>query len=450
MNSVDVRDRRLAWYTVCVLCLLFVFSFVDRLILGLLAVDIGRDLAISDASMGILIGTSFAVVYALAGVPVAHLLDAGNRKRILSLGVFLWSTSTIASGFAPSFTSLAFCRAGVALGEAVLTPAAISMIADMFPRDRRVLPTSIYAAMASLMGIGGLILGAAALEVAQRFSPAAGLPAWRLVLIFVGVPPLLLGALFAVTVREPERGRFDDPATLSVDAADFRSFLAYLRANQGFYGAFYAGTALILVFLFGMMTWTPALMIRGLGWAPASAGYVFGLVGLVTGLLGSIFWPRLIVRMGRRGWRDPIVLGMAIGCAAGAPFMIIGPSMPTSPLLLTGMTLSIFAGTSIAALTPLAMQHYGPPRLRARLMSFATLSQSLVGYGVGPAAIAMLAGAWPGDGRGLGYALSAAALVTVPGAALCFALARRWLRPSSISGQGSRAFSAGSTAVSDW
>ncbi|MBY8824304.1 MFS transporter [Sphingomonas colocasiae] len=416
-----------AWYIVGLLCFMYVFSFVDRLILGLLAPAIGQDLGITDTQLGLLIGTSFAIVYSIAGVPVAHFLDRANRKYILVAGILLWSAATLASGFAWNFATLAVLRAGVALGESVLTPAAVSLIADLFPRERRVLPMSIYAMAAALMGIGGLIIGAASLQLAELYSDALGMEPWRLVLILVGVLPLLLGILFALTTREPKRDQFETASQGAVEAADTREFLAYLNRNRGFFIPFYLGAALIVLYLFAIMTWTPTLLIRGHGVAATDAGYLFGFVGMATGFAGAIAWPRLVILSGRRGWREPIILCTAISCIVGAPFMIIAPSLGDMTLFLAGMGAAVFAGTGITALMPLAVQAYGPPRLRARLMALVMLSQSLIGYGAGPPLVAALAKRWPGDPGAFGTAITICGLVTVPAAALCYLLARRAL-----------------------
>lgn len=417
-----------AWYIVGLLCFMYIFSFVDRLILGLLAPAIGSDLSISDTQLGLLIGTSFAIVYSIAGVPVAHFLDRANRKYILVAGVVLWSIGTIASGFASNFATLAVLRAGVALGESVLSPAAVSLIADLFPRERRVMPMSAYAMMAALMGIGGLTVGAAALQLAQAYSAVIGMEPWRIVLILVGVPPLLAGILFALTVREPQRDRFEDGgAAAPVAAADTREFIAYLVRNRGFFLPFYAAAAFIVLYLFAIMTWTPTLLIRGHGMKAADAGYIFGLVGMAAGFIGAIGWPRLVVIATRKGWREPVILCTAISCIVGAPFMIVAPSLSHTVPMLAGMAVAVFAGTGISALMPLAVQTYGPPRLRARLMALVMLSQSLVGYGAGPPTVAAIARLWPGDPMAFGKAITICGIVTVPAAALCYLLARRAL-----------------------
>jgi MFS family permease len=411
------------WYIVALLCGLFTFSLVDRLVLGLLAVDVARDLNVSDSQLGLLIGTSFAIIYSVAGVPIAYFLDRGNRKWLIFAGVALWSMMTILSAFANNFATLAALRAGMALGEAVLTPGAISLIADMFPREKRVLPTTIYAAI-GVLAAGGMMLGAAAFQLAQHLAPDFGMAAWRLTLILTGLPPLLIGLVFEATAREPVRGRFDDPSLTAEQHVSMAAFVAYLRQNWRFYLPLYLAVSIINTYLFGMLTWTPSLMIRAHGANAAEAGYMFGLLGMAVGVTGSIFWPRLAVVLGRRGWRDPLIFCLIAGPTFGTGFVAVGSSMPDTTLFLIGSGLGIFGFATTASLMPLVVQNYGPPRLRARLVSLMVLSQSLIGYGAGPYLVGKVAGFWPDNPMALGHALSLLAVICGPLTAIFYALSR--------------------------
>src|SRR5580693_4273673 len=193
------------WWTIALLGLLLAVSFVDRQILALLVNPIGKELGLSDTRLGVLYGAGFGILYSLAGLPLAQWLDRSARIRIVVFGVVAWSCATIAAGFASDYWTLLACRSGVAIGEAVLTPAAVSLIADMFAPDRRTLPTSLYTAVASLMGVGAFAVGGAAVDLATRLSPVVGLEPWRLTLVLVGAPGLLLAAILAFTGREPDR-----------------------------------------------------------------------------------------------------------------------------------------------------------------------------------------------------------------------------------------------------
>ena len=114
-----------AGITVALLTLLYAVSYVDRSILALLALPVSQSLALDDRQLALLLGVGFALFYAVGGLVLAHFVDTRNRRIVVTAGVVVWSLSTILSGFANGFWMMLILRSGVALGEAVLTPAAI-------------------------------------------------------------------------------------------------------------------------------------------------------------------------------------------------------------------------------------------------------------------------------------------------------------------------------------
>ncbi len=193
------------WTVVGLLALLYAISWVDRMILALLIDPIQAYTAASDDQMASMFGGGFAIFYVAAGIPIAHMADRSNRARLIVYGVLLWSLTTIAAACARTFAALAVTRAGVAIGEAVLTPVAVSMIADLFPHGRHVLPSSVYTMVDAVMGSGSLIVGGAAVGLAAVLTASSGVPAWRLTFVIVALPGLLAAAAFAWLVREPMR-----------------------------------------------------------------------------------------------------------------------------------------------------------------------------------------------------------------------------------------------------
>src|SRR5919107_3640179 len=131
------RIGRYAWYALFVLVLVYMINFIDRQIISILAQDIKHDLHVDDAQIGFLYGTAFAVFYALFGIPLGRLADSWYRGRLIAIGLGLWSSMTMLSGFASSFGMLATARIGVGIGEASASPAAYSMISDSFPKEKR-------------------------------------------------------------------------------------------------------------------------------------------------------------------------------------------------------------------------------------------------------------------------------------------------------------------------
>ena len=197
------------WYVVIVLTFAFTVAFIDRQILSLLVQPIRRDLGISDTQISLLAGFAFAVFYSILGVPIARLADRRSRRAIISVGVFLWSLMTAACGLAKSFAGLFVARVGVGVGEATLSPAAYSMIADYFPPQKLARAIAVYA-MGLYLGAGlAMIAGSAVVRLVADAGPVT-LPLlgtlfpWQLTFFAVALPGILVLAGMA-TVREPQR-----------------------------------------------------------------------------------------------------------------------------------------------------------------------------------------------------------------------------------------------------
>src|ERR1700686_2042900 len=198
---------RYAWDVVFVLMLCYALSFIDRQILSLLVAPMKRDLHISDTRVGLLQGFSFALFYTLAGLPLGRIADTRNRRNLITVGILAWSALTAACSAAKNFWALFFTRMGVGAGEATLSPAAFSLIADYFPPGRLGVALSLYS-MGIYVGSGlAFIVGG---EVVQHLArqPVLTLPllgtiaSWRAAFLVVGLPGLLV-ALLVRTIREP-------------------------------------------------------------------------------------------------------------------------------------------------------------------------------------------------------------------------------------------------------
>jgi MFS family permease len=214
--EAPARATPYAWYALGVMVIVYMLNFIDRQILSILAQSIKVDLGLTDAELGFLYGTSFAIFYALFGFPLGRLADSWYRGRLMAIGITLWSVMTAISGLARNFPQLALARVGVGIGEAGASPAAFSLLADYFPKHQRALVLAIYSAgifigIAVALPLGGYILHSWDTAYPNRSGPF-GLAGWQVTFFAVGIPGLLVALLVAL-LREPMRGASDGNPT---------------------------------------------------------------------------------------------------------------------------------------------------------------------------------------------------------------------------------------------
>lgn len=237
-----------SWYVLSVLVVVYILNFIDRQILSILAVDIKRDLDLTDGQLGFLGGAAFAVFYALFGVPLGRLADRWHRVRLLTIGLVLWSTMTALSGFARNYFSLSLARMGVGVGEATASPTAYSLISDYFPARQRATALAIYSSGLYLGGGVSLFIGAKISKVWDAAYPGggvAGLVGWQAAFLAVGLPGLLL-AVWVASLREPVRPP-EENASGRHPLVDFFIDLSMLLPPFTLYHAIQRGRMAVLV-----------------------------------------------------------------------------------------------------------------------------------------------------------------------------------------------------------
>lgn len=282
-TPTDPKASGYSWYVLFILVLVYILNFIDRQILSILAVDIKRDLALTDSDLGFLGGAAFAVFYALFGVPLGRLADNWNRKKLLAIGLALWSTMTALSGLARDQLSLSLARMGVGVGEASAGPTAYSLISDYFPKHQRATALAIYSSGLYIGGGISLLIGA---KIGQSWNAAypgggpLGLVGWQAAFLTVGLPGLLM-SLWVLSLREPVRGAMDGLVSPSSPApfGTFLSDLSTIVPPFTLYGAWQRGpvalafnlgaAALVMLFVWGMIGLTGNVP----QWASVGLGY---------------------------------------------------------------------------------------------------------------------------------------------------------------------------------
>ena len=386
-----------AWYVVFILCVCGMVAFVDRQIINLLVEDIKQDLQISDTQISLLQGLAFALFYGVMAIPLGRLADTGNRRWIIAIGAVVWTAAAIACGLARSFWQLFAARTAVGVGEATLTPAGFSMLADLFRPQRLALPISVYTG-SSFFGSGiALIAGGAVIAWLARFDsidlPLVGTVAtWQAAFIIAALPAHLVAAVFFLTVAEPRRRRGIRLAASDADTRDkptFKEVWEFVVANRRVFAAVFGGVSVLAATQFAMGAWVPAFFIRDYGWTPSQVGYTYGLIFLLSGTLGVISGGWLADWFQKRGHRDGHLRVALLSALCTLPFAIGFPLIGNVAMTVGLLALAVFFGTMAFGAGPALIPFIAPPRMRGLLVAAYLLIANLVGQAGGPWLVAV-------------------------------------------------------------
>ena len=365
-------------YVVFLLFLAYAFSFVDRQILSILFEPIKAEFDLSDTQLGFLGGIAFALTYSLLGVPLAMLADRRARKGIITASLAMFSIMTALCGAAGSFLTLALARIGVGIGEAGVNPSSQSMIADLFPKEKRSTPMAIVSAGAPFGMLTGLIGG----------SLVAATWGWRTAFLVVGLPGLLLAIIFWLTVREPKRGSSDNRESSMRDAPSLFETFRYMWRTKTLRYLVLAMTVTTIPG-YGANAWFPAFFMRAHELSIDQAGIILGLGGALTGMVGAIIGGITFDRLAKTSMTNAVkLIGWSQIIAYPASLLLYTADHLVSAiifLIIPSMCSAFFAGP-VAAL----VQSLSQVRMRAVAASITMLSVNLIGLGLGPTLIGIL------------------------------------------------------------
>jgi predicted MFS family arabinose efflux permease len=391
-----------------VLFLVATVSFMDRQILAILLEPIKHDLGASDTEMGLLTGFAFVLFFALASVPIARAADRYSRRNIIAVALTFWSVMTMVSGYAASFLQLAAARVGLGIGEAAAAPAAHSMISDLFTKDRRPAPLALLAVAAP---VGAMI----AFTIGGIVNAAIG---WRMTLVALGAPGLILTLLMLLTIREPRRGASE---TEPVDAAHYElhhtiGYLWSLRSLR--YLA--AGASLNVLAGSALLVWSAPFLIRVHSMNTDEAGVWLGITTGVGGIAGTVLGGLAAQRLART---DPAWLLRlpAVTSALAVPFVLLFLTLPASSAPVMNLGASFFGWCLLGPVLALT-QTLAKVRMRALASALVALVVNLIGAGLGPLTVGVSSDllATSFGPSSIRYALLVPTVTALLGAALCF------------------------------
>ena len=360
------------------LLLVYILNFLDRQIVNILAEPIKGELGLSDTQLGLLAGPAFAVFYAVLGIPIARYADNAktNRVWLISVCLAVWSAMTALCGVAQNFVQLALARIGVGVGEAGCTPAAHSLIADSVPPEKRSSAIAFFGLGIPIGGLLGLIIGGV---VNDQYG-------WRMALMLVGMPGILLAFILPLIIRDPRR---------CADSAHFNTAGSPVKAKLSIKDAareVFASKAYLYVFIaasftaflsYGKGLWTISFFIRSHGLSTTEAGLAMAVALGISGIIGTWLGGKMADVFGKRDKRHILTLP-AIGMAIAAPILFAGYwaedwRIAVALLILPTILNSAYYGPAYGCVQGLVR-----PEARAIAASLVVFGQNLIGLGMGP------------------------------------------------------------------
>lgn len=396
-NGAERPAPRILSYTVLLLFLAMTFAQLDLHIASYVAGNIKSDFHLTDTQLGLLLGASFGLFYTLVGVPLAWFVDRYSRRMILGLGIVVWSLGTTFCGVAQNYWNLFAARLFVGAGEAVNQPTSLAIIGDLFPRKQ--LPRAI-ATMQSGLVIGGaiaLLLSAYALHLLLHLPPIkvpfGVIHGWQLVFIIVGLPGVLVGILITTTMPTPAIRPLpvaNSDTTRASWFVDYQQAFEYMGSRWQIYGSMFLSLALGILANGGSVQWKPILFARTFGWGPARVAALDAVVslGLMPVFLVVGVW--LTEYLEKRGRNDAPYQVFLISRALVLPCSMLAPLMSNGWVCWALMAI----GTSMIGVSGPAqntvIQSITPNPLRGKITSFWMLIYSVVGFSLGPLAVALI------------------------------------------------------------
>ena len=375
VDQIADRERR---YTLFMLVVVFTSSHVDRQIMGILGQPIKESLQISDTQLGLLTGIMFAVFYATLGMPMAMWADRHNRRNLISFSVFLWSLMTALCAAATSFTQLLLMRIGVGVGEAGSNPPSHSMIADLYPPEKRSTAMAIFGTGVNWGILIGFLVGG---WINEWYG-------WRVAFLVVGLPGILIALLVRFTVREPPRG-YSESLVQEVSPPSFWSVVRFMFGNPVLRNVVVAGTFTAFAG-YASVIWVPIYLVRihelGTGEAGSYLALTIGVGGAIGIYLGGLLADYLGQKHGER-WVAWIV---AVAGLLSIPFMYLCFFASTPGIAILSYSLPAFMGTIYVACGFALIQNHTPLEMRSVSAAINLFIINIIGLGLGPFTIGLV------------------------------------------------------------
>ncbi|MCT2558175.1 MFS transporter [Tsuneonella sp. YG55] len=384
----QVAAQRGVSATLWILLIVYIFNFIDRQIVNILAEPIAKDLSLSDTQIGLMTGLAFALFYTVLGLPIARYADrpTTNRPRLIAVALAIWSAMTAVCGIAQNFVQLLLARVGVGVGEAGCTPAAHSLISDIVPKERRASALAFYALGIPIGTLLGMIIGGL----------LADMVGWRMAFVVVGIPGVALAFVVIALLKDPRLSGLAAAAAAEPDSTlpgkalhqRIRDMLAPVFGSPAMVLLLVAASSASFL-SYGKTTWATIFFQRTHDLSPGEVGLYFGIINGIAGIFGTILGGKIADRWGATNRRH-VLTAPAVGMAVAAPIAYFGYAAADWRVALALLFVPTVLNSLYYGPTYSSAQGLVPLRSRAMAAAVLLFFQNLIGLGFGPLLFGML------------------------------------------------------------
>ncbi|UYH55780.1 MFS transporter [Qipengyuania sp. SS22] len=367
--------------TLWILLVVYIFNFIDRQIVNILAEPIRIELGLSDTQIGLMTGLAFALFYTVLGLPIARFSDRSttNRPWLIGGALAIWSAMTALCGLAQNFVQLLLARIGVGVGEAGCTPPAHSLIADMVEPAKRSSALAFYALGIPIGTLLGMLIGG-------LLADSVG---WRNAFLIVGLPGLALAMIVIMFLKDPRRtGMMQGGAQQSTEQMPMKTALKAMFSSRAFVLLVAAGSAAAFL-AYGKVTWITIFFQRTHGLTPGETGLWFGLVNGGAGIAGTVLGGYIADRWGSKNRRH-VLTAPAVGMVITIPFALFAFMSDNWLVALFLLIVPTVCNSLYYGPTYSSVQGLVPLRARAIAAAVLLFFQNLIGLGLGPLFFGMM------------------------------------------------------------
>lgn len=376
-TTIPTRTTAYAWYVLGLLTLVYILNFLDRTLIYLLFTPIKKEIGLTDTQLALLGATAFAIFYTTLGLPFGRLADKTSRTKLIAGGLLVWSLFSGLTGFCHSFTTLFLCRMMVGVGEATLGPAALSLISDYFPPQRRATVQAIYSSGIAIGAGLAFFLGG---YLAQKFG-------WRTTFFLMSFPGVVV-ALLVFGLREKPRGATENAANAAqplANSADGRRLLSSKPLRY-----LYVGYALSGLASNSLSIWGATFFTRVHGATLLEIGYWAGVASVLVGVPGTVLGGYLSDKLRQHFGRGGRLGFGAVLALVAAPLwlglLFSGSFHSLLPIYFALLVVSLaWVGPAAADVHDLA-----GPQLRGLGVAIYFFAVNLAAYGIGAPLIGKL------------------------------------------------------------